>query len=88
MNKSLKVFLAIIGGINVIFSLFFPIALSLVLIKTYSINGFGLYLLIIIGSLSSFYRAIDIAGFETLSYILEKIKAEVKEDGTRRKKHI
>ena len=85
MNKFLKVFLAIIGGINVIFSLFIPIAISLVITKMYNLVGFSLYLVIIIGSLSTFYRAIEIAGIDTLEYIIEKFK-----DGngsTTRKKH-
>ena len=74
MNNLLKIFLATLGGINIIFSLFFPIALSLIIVKTYNINGFGLYLLVIVGSLSSLYRAIDIAGFETVEYIIERFK--------------
>ena len=74
MNKKIKIVIAIIGAINVIFNIFIPIALSLMLIKIYNIQGLNYAVLLIIGLLSSFYRAIDIADIETIEYILNKVK--------------
>ena len=82
MNKTLKIIVTIIGAINVIFNIFIPIALSLMLIKVYNLQGINYAVLLIIGLLSSIYRAIDIADIETVEYLLNKIT----EDGRKPRK--
>lgn len=72
MNQILKAMIATLGAINVIFSIFLPIALALVITKMYNITGVPLYVLIIAGSLSGLYRAVDVAGIDTMQYIIEK----------------
>ncbi len=62
MNKFLKTFIAIIGAVDVVFSMFIPIAVSLLLINTLVFNqGWHTPALIIFGIISSFYRAVDVA---------------------------
>ena len=73
MNNKIKVMITIIGAINVIFNLFIPLALSLMLIKIYNIQGLNYFILLIVGFLSSLYRAIDIADIETFEYIYNKV---------------
>ena len=58
MNKFLKVIVAFLGGINVVFEIFLPIALILTIISIVNFNSFSIWLLIIIGILSTIYRAI------------------------------
>ncbi len=53
-----KVFIAILGGTNAMFSIFVPIGLTLLLVPY--IEGFPRIALWVIGILSSMYRAIDI----------------------------
>ena len=58
MNKFKKIIVAILGATNTVFSIFIPIAIALLLLP-YTRGWYGTALLII-GILSSFYRAIDI----------------------------
>ena len=74
MNKYFKIFIAITGAVNIIFSMFIPIAISLVVAKIYSLNGFSLYILIVAGWLCTIYRAIDVAGIDTIEYIFNSYK--------------
>ena len=58
MNKFTKIMIAILGATNTMFSIFVPIALVLLLLPyTY---GWYSTALILIGILSSLYRAIDV----------------------------
>ena len=66
MNKFFKVIVAILGGFNAAFSIFTPIAIALLLISTQGWIGDWSNFLLIVGLLSSLYRAIDI-GFITKS---------------------
>ncbi|KKN62692.1 hypothetical protein LCGC14_0509530 [marine sediment metagenome] len=58
MNKFLKVLIAILGAINVTFSLFIPIAIALLIINIVNLTNFNAGLLIVFGISSSLYRAI------------------------------
>lgn len=60
MNKFMKALIATLGGMNVVFSIFIPIAVSLLVIKSWNLTGFGSGLIILIAILSSIYRAIKI----------------------------
>ena len=79
MNKTFKIFIAILGGINIIFSIFIPISISLILVNMYHINWFSFFVLVLAGSLSSLYRAMDVG---LLDYFIEKYS-----NNGRRKKH-
>lgn len=59
MKKSFKIFLAVIGAVEVIFSIFIPISLSLLLVKIYFLTKFQTITVVIAGSLSSLYRALS-----------------------------
>ncbi|KKM99393.1 hypothetical protein LCGC14_1148250 [marine sediment metagenome] len=58
MNKFLKVILAILGGADVVFNIFIPISVVLILIHLLELSTFNLWALLIIGILSTSYRAI------------------------------
>ncbi len=58
MNKFLKVILAILGGADVVFNIFIPISIVLILINLVDLSPFNLWALLIIGLLSTAYRAI------------------------------
>ena len=60
MNRFMKALIATLGGINVVFSIFVPIAVSLLVIKSWDLSGFGSFLIMLIAILSSIYRAIKI----------------------------
>ena len=60
MNKFVKFLLAILGAVEVVFSIFIPIAMSLILINVIGFNPFQGTVLIIAGILSSLYRGIRI----------------------------
>ncbi len=59
MNKLLKSIIAFLGGVDLMFSIFIPIAIALLLINTGNLNNFNAGLLIALGILSSFYRTIN-----------------------------
>lgn len=60
MNKFLKIILSILGAVEVVFSIFIPIAISIILINITGFQGFSSNVLLIAGILSSLYRAIRI----------------------------
>lgn len=62
MNKTLRIFIAILGGINTIYGMFIPIAVALIVVKFYpQLETFPRLVVIIGGSLSSLFKAIDVA---------------------------
>lgn len=62
MNRILKILIAILGGINTIYSMFIPIAVALIVVKFYpQLETFPQLVVIIAGSLSSLFKAIDVA---------------------------
>jgi len=62
MNKLIKIFIAILGATEVIFSIFIPIAISLLLMDAGFVNlsSWQGNVLIIAGIIASLYRAIDV----------------------------
>lgn len=61
MNKLSKILIAVLGAVDLVFSLFLPIAMSLILISTFELSNFNNNIVLGIGMLSTAYRAIDIA---------------------------
>lgn len=61
MNKLLKVILAVFGGINTAFSIIIPIFISFLIINMYpNLGGINQQIILWIGYLSSFYRALSL----------------------------
>jgi len=58
MNKFLKVFVAILGGVDVVFSFLLPILIVLLVINTLILSTFEQTLIILIGCLATLYRGI------------------------------
>jgi hypothetical protein len=74
LPQIIKITLAILGGTNLIFSIFMPIAIALMINKFYDLNIISRFIVIIAGCFSSIYRAFDVGGIETLEYFFEKFK--------------
>jgi hypothetical protein len=64
MNKGLKVFLAVIGATDVVFSLMTPILLVWVWTEVFGVSAIFSHLLFLVDFVSCIYRAI-IIGFLT-----------------------
>lgn len=60
MKKGIKILLAILGGINTVFSMAIPILVALLVIIFINLTPFNLWVILICGILSSLYRAISI----------------------------
>jgi len=60
MNKIVKALLAIFGGINVVFNIFTPISISLILVSMLELPNLYSSLLLIFGGISSLYRGIEV----------------------------
>lgn len=58
MNKPTKFLLALLGAVEVVFSVFIPIGISLLFITLFEFGTIHRQFLLIAGILSSFYRAI------------------------------
>lgn len=60
MKKNIltRVFLAIIGAVDVVWDIFLPIGLSLALVTIVKFTSFQSAIIIITGAIASFYRAI------------------------------
>ena len=58
MNKFIKVFVAIIGAVDVVFSFLLPILVVLLVINTLILSTFEQTLIILIGCLATLYRGI------------------------------
>ena len=82
MNKNIKITLAILGAVNVVFNLVTPYLLSLLIVKFYTLTGLSMAIVMITGFLSSLYRAIDVADIETFEYFYQKYNKKWK-----KKKH-
>jgi hypothetical protein len=59
MNNFLKVILAILGGCNVIFSLFAPMAIALLWVLKFGFENMGSHILVILAILTTIYKALD-----------------------------
>lgn len=60
MNKIIKILIAFLGAVNVVYSLFIPIAVALMAISFFGFKDFWSCWLIIAAIASTFYRAIKI----------------------------
>lgn len=60
MNKIVKIVLAILGAVNVVFGIFIPIAVALLYLTLFHTNALYSNIIIVAGSLASFYRAISV----------------------------
>lgn len=60
MNKFVKFLIALFGGIEVAFSIFIPIGISLLVIKVFGFMGFYSVILLIAGMVASLFRAINV----------------------------
>lgn len=60
MNKIMKILLAILGAVSVVFNMFMPIAVALMSIKFFGFNGIYSILLLMFGICSSLYKAINV----------------------------
>lgn len=58
MNKGLKIFISILGGINAAFSIAIPMVVSLLVVTFINLSKFNQWTLIIFGMLSSIYRGL------------------------------
>jgi len=67
MNKSLKIIISILGGINMIFSAFIPTLVALLIIDLIVLNQTNQIILISVGLLSTLYR-----GLSNLVHILKE----------------
>jgi len=59
MNKLLKIFISILGGVNSIFSVFIPTLVALLIIDLVTLSSLNQQVLIIAALLSTLYRAIS-----------------------------
>ena len=60
MNKLFKIIIALMGGVNVMFSIFVPIGLTLLLLVIFDLSQQTQTTLLLIGLISTLYRAIDV----------------------------
>ena len=60
MNKALKVSLAVLGGIEVTFSIFTPILIAVLWVTVGKVNHYSTVLFYTIGFLATIFRAIKI----------------------------
>jgi hypothetical protein len=60
MNKLSKVLLGILGAVEVVFSIFTPIAVAILWIKMTNYQGLGSYFIYLLGLFSSIFRAIKV----------------------------
>ena len=67
MNKFTKILLAIIGGIDVTFSMFLPIIVAALWIDLNGFNNWTSYLLFGIGGFATLFRAIKLGSGGDLS---------------------
>ncbi len=59
MNKFFKILIAFLGAVNVAFNIFVPVAMALVLISVFELTYINIVLIMIIGILSTIYRAVE-----------------------------
>lgn len=64
MNKFSKVILSILGGIEVVFTMFSPILIAVLWVKVSSLENWTEYFFYSIGLLATMFRAIKIGWFK------------------------
>jgi hypothetical protein len=60
MNKLKTIILGILGAVDVVFSIFIPIAIAILWIKMTNFQGLGSHFIYGLGLLSSIFRAIKV----------------------------
>ena len=60
MRKITKVFVTILGSINIVFNIFLPIAIGLIVINLFKLRPFSSIVILVISMVSTFYRAIEV----------------------------
>jgi len=60
MNRLVKIFIALMGGVNVMFSIFVPIGLVFLIITNFDLSQQAQTTLLLVGLISTLYRAIDV----------------------------
>lgn len=68
MNTGLKVIYAILGGCNVIFSLFAPIAIATLWVLKFGSNHTGSSIVLFVAIFATIYKAIDYLSIKEKSY--------------------
>lgn len=58
MNNFLKVTFAILGGVDVVFNIFIPMSIVLIIVSLIELSNFNIWVLLAMGFLSTIYRAI------------------------------
>lgn len=58
MHKIFKIIIAILGGVEVVFSIFIPVAIALMFLSYADLTVFQTYLIFTLAGLSSLYRGI------------------------------
>ncbi len=58
MNNFLKAILAILGGTDVVFNIFIPISIVLIIVSLVDLSNFNVWVLLTMGFLSTIYRSI------------------------------
>jgi hypothetical protein len=56
MNKLLKVFVAVFGAAELVFSIATPVLLSLLIVLNYNLESLNQWFILIVGSMASLYR--------------------------------
>ena len=59
MDKKLKIIIVILGGINMIFSVFIPTLIALLIIDLVALSQINQIILITVGLLSTLYRGLN-----------------------------
>lgn len=60
MNKGMKTIVTILGAINVVFNIFTPIAIGLLIVNLFNLTKFNFVLILLVSIISTIYRAIDV----------------------------
>lgn len=60
MNKLIKIFVAILGAANILFSMFIPIAVAILWTLKFGIYGFGSYIILFLAIATTFYRGLKV----------------------------
>lgn len=60
MNKIIKAIITILGGVNIVFNMFIPVAVGLLLINYFAFDEAKNVLIMVVAMISTFYRAIEV----------------------------
>ena len=60
MKKITRAIVTILGSINIVFNIFLPIAVGLIIVDSFNLRPFSSIVILIISMISTFYRAIEV----------------------------